>query len=157
MPATLAGGWVLSPYAEIRQTAAPFLRRPRRTGPRPPKALDPVLTLDRAEGTKSSLFSSGQPFTHSRGMQLQGQSQTQFLHLLPWEREAFPPPPSLTCPKSWRQKGTQSLERFLWDKSRKTPENGLLTTRGLWQELCLQLIKQPFVTCCWGIIINCQF
>ena len=158
-------GWGVGalPFCWDQTDSCFFLRCPKRMGPRTPKPMILSAIGSQAEGTKSSPSSSGQPFTHSPGMQLQGQSPVSSLFLPNFfpcchGREKPFPPPSLTCPKSWRQKGTQSLERFLWDKSRKTPENGLLTTRGLWRGALSATHQAGFCYLLLGDYRpNCQF
>ena len=94
-------GWGVGalPFCWDQTDSCFFLRRPRRMGPRPPKPMILSAIGSQAEGTKSP-SSSEQPFTHSPGMQLQGQSPVSSLFLPNFfpcchEREKPFPPPSL--------------------------------------------------------------
>ena len=164
MPATLAGEWVLSPSAEIRQTAASFSGALGEwvPGPQSPWYCLPL-------GAKLRVLNLLRLPRDSPSPTAQGCSSRDRVLFLPFffpisslaamgERSLSPLPPSLTCPKSWRQKGTQSLVRFLWDKSRKTPENGLLTTRGLWRGALSATHQAGFCYLLLGDYRpNCQF
>lgn len=140
--------------------SCPFLSGPRRRGPKAPKTTILPALGHQGEGATSSPSSLGTsicllprdpaPKPGSRGW---GR-----IHLLPLPScpctalSSLRPPPSLLPGKLAPGGHPQNLEKFFSDKSRKPSGNALVTISGSGRELCLHLVKQAFVTCCWGII-----